>query len=181
MTLLVGLDLSLRCTGYAYADSGSGVTVGRIKPPTKMRGVERLLWIEGALLSALPNMPSVVVIEDYAMGAKGRVFHIGEWGGVARLALYRRGNCATHTASPSTIKQAVTGNGNAKKDRMLREVRTLFPGLMITDDNEADALAALVVAGAMTNADFLPPSAIPRDAMKLETLFTPSPRRRVRV
>ena len=58
-----------------------------------------------------------VFIEDYAMGAKGRVFHIGENAGALKMRLYR--NQMTYsTISPAEVKKYATGKGNANKEAM---------------------------------------------------------------
>ena len=58
-----------------------------------------------------------VFIEDYAMGAKGRVFHIGENGGALKMRLYRN-QMSYSTISPSEVKKYATGKGNANKEAM---------------------------------------------------------------
>lgn len=58
-----------------------------------------------------------VFIEDYAMGAKGRVFHIGENGGALKMRLYRN-QLKYSTISPAEVKKHATGKGNANKEAM---------------------------------------------------------------
>jgi Holliday junction resolvasome RuvABC endonuclease subunit len=58
-----------------------------------------------------------VTLEDYAMGAKGRVFHIGENAGVLKYRLWKQ-NIHTRVISPSEVKKYATGKGNANKDKM---------------------------------------------------------------
>ena len=58
-----------------------------------------------------------VFIEDYAMGAKGRVFHIGENGGALKMRLYRN-QMSYSTITPSEVKKYATGKGNANKEAM---------------------------------------------------------------
>lgn len=45
--------------------------------------------------------------------------------------------------SVGTVKKTWTGSGNAKKPQMMAECLRRFPGLDLTDENEADALAIL--------------------------------------
>jgi Holliday junction resolvasome RuvABC endonuclease subunit len=58
-----------------------------------------------------------VTLEDYAMGAKGRVFHIGENTGVLKYRLWKN-HINTHVISPSEVKKFATGKGNANKEAM---------------------------------------------------------------
>lgn len=58
-----------------------------------------------------------VVLEGYAMGAKGLVFHIGENTGVLKNRLWRAG-VMYDAVSPSVIKKHATGKGNADKAAM---------------------------------------------------------------
>lgn len=57
------------------------------------------------------------VIEDYAMGARGRIFNIGENGGVLKYKLFKN-RITFNCISPTSIKKFATGKGNAKKDQM---------------------------------------------------------------
>ncbi len=66
---------------------------------------------------SLLSMQDNVVLEGYAMGAKGQVFTIGENTGVLKYKLYRE-RIFFDPISPSTIKKFATGKGNAKKDDM---------------------------------------------------------------
>lgn len=59
----------------------------------------------------------LTVIEDYAMGAKGRVFHIGENTGILKHSLWKM-NKRFVVEPPTVIKKFATGKGNANKDLM---------------------------------------------------------------
>lgn len=130
---ILALDLSLTRTGVARWD---GVTV--IVPPQDARGMERLLYLEEAVLERAEGA-QVVVLEGYSFGSRGRaVFDIGELGGVVRLALYRRG-IRFVDVPPATLKRYATGKGNASKEEVLvAAVRRL--GYAGADHNEADAM-----------------------------------------
>lgn len=58
-----------------------------------------------------------VVLEGYAMGAKGLVFHIGESTGILKHFLWRD-EIKIHVVPPMVIKKFATGKGNANKDAM---------------------------------------------------------------
>ena len=58
-----------------------------------------------------------VAIEGYAMGAKGRVFHIGENTGLLKHKLWKE-NINFEVYAPTAIKKSASGKGNAKKEVM---------------------------------------------------------------
>lgn len=71
-------------------------------------------WVMGIIGS---YQDILVGIEDYAMGAKGKVFHIGECGGILKHTLWKAG-IEFQTYPPTVIKKHATGKGNAKKTDM---------------------------------------------------------------
>jgi len=60
---------------------------------------------------------TLVYIEDYSMGSKGRVFHIAECTGLMKYKLWRRGHDIVCVA-PTVIKKHATGKGTATKEAM---------------------------------------------------------------
>lgn len=58
-----------------------------------------------------------VYIEDYAMGAKGKVFGIGENTGILKHVLWNN-NIPYKTIPPTVIKKFATTKGNANKNQM---------------------------------------------------------------
>lgn len=58
-----------------------------------------------------------LVIEDYAMGAKGKVFHIGENCGMLKHKLWKR-KIPFETVAPTALKKFASGKGNADKCMM---------------------------------------------------------------
>lgn len=114
--MILGLDLSLTETGWYDLRTD---TSGLIRPPKDVRGTPRLDHIEKQLTALFRDLkPACVVVEGYAMGAKGQVFQIGEWGGIARLTIYRMG-IDVFVISPMTLKKFVSGKGNSEKQMML--------------------------------------------------------------
>ena len=145
----VGLDLSLTATGWARVGGGETASVG-VLPPCKRKGAQRLAHLRSALLEVLPEGPMVCAVEGYAMGARGNTFDIGEWGGVAKLALYERGDCVVLIVPPSNLKMFVAEKGNAPKEdvqHIMAQTGALM-GVMVNNDNEADALGLSLMAAA---------------------------------
>ena len=58
-----------------------------------------------------------MMIEDYAMGAKGRVFHIGENTGVMKNKLFLS-DIDFKVIAPTKVKKLASGKGNADKNMM---------------------------------------------------------------
>jgi Holliday junction resolvasome RuvABC endonuclease subunit len=58
-----------------------------------------------------------VMIEDYALGAKGRVFHIGENAGLLKWKLWNL-KIPFSVVGPTVLKKWATGKGNADKEKM---------------------------------------------------------------
>lgn len=131
----LALDLSLTATGWAMSVDEHGVY-----QTGNLRGIERLTALQDWLIEMLyDHGPDIVVLEGYAMGARGRsVFNIGEWGGVARLAINQAGILYVEVA-PATLKKFATGRGNAPKPDMRMELYKRA-SLDLADDNEVDAL-----------------------------------------
>lgn len=74
----------------------------------------------------------------------------GEYAGLLKLAAGERG-VPIKEFNPSTIKKAATGKGNADKTAVMLAMRARYPGVLIQDDNSADALAVLTLALAQEN------------------------------
>ena len=137
--MLLALDLSLRETGYCVFNANAElVTSGVIK--TKHTGTNRLKHIRHQV-DEIINVYKIkyAVIEDYAYAAKGRVFSIGELGGVIKVLLWDY-TILVMKVTPSELKKFVTGKGNAKKELMLLNVYKKF-GFDTDNNNIADAYA----------------------------------------
>lgn len=140
----VGLDLSLRETGWAILDD-SREAHGVIKTPNTLRGARRLAYLLEKLEAVMPAGHSVVAVEGYAMGARGNTYDIGEWGGLTKWWLYQRGDCVCLSVPPTNLKQFVTGSGGADKPRMVVAINRLM-GTDIKNHNEADAVGLALIA-----------------------------------
>ena len=147
----LGLDLSLTETGWHFLAPGLD-KCGVLKPGDKRRGVERLAWLRrelGAIIAECNKLHPIerVVIEGYAFGAKNRREEMGEWGGVARLAL-ADANLTVFTVQPTSLKQFVTGKGNAQKDEMMLQIFKRW-GREFSNNNIADAFALSAIGVAL--------------------------------
>lgn len=137
---VVAIDPSLTSLGFAYK-VGDRETVGRVQPK-RITGMERLGYIRGYIEGLLEDcLPDLVVYEDYSMGSKGKTFHIGELGGVLKLAIYER-KIPILLVPPSSLKLFATGKGNADKDQV-KVAMAKVRGRLFESDDEADAYALL--------------------------------------
>lgn len=152
MTVAVGIDPSLACTGVALIDTQSGdVVTRRVKTAAGGKSLRaRRSRLREAVAGILAPIPSRVVVTVIEVPAFGRQFGaLGE-----RTALYwwlvdqmfARGPVVE--VSPSQRAKLATGSGAAKKPDVVTAMRALFPDAWIPDDNVADALA-LARAGAV--------------------------------
>lgn len=142
---VVGVDQSLTSTGVAYRVGGKLVTM--TIEPGKLRGMHRLSYIRNKLLEVMSQVrPAMVVFEDYVMGFRkttGRLAHLGEVGGVLKLAAWGAG--ADIMIVPSaTLKSVVAGNGKADKLAVQRALLKTY-GYRVEQEDEADAAALLLI------------------------------------
>lgn len=136
----VGIDQALTATSIAFLCE-QRLTIHRIVP--KVMGVPRLALIDKAFRDIInlgdETRIDAMAIEGYAMGANGRVFGLGEVGGVLRLAAFQRALNLIEVP-PKTLKKYLTDNGNASKAFMIETLAFKYD-LDIPNDNDADAVA----------------------------------------
>lgn len=146
---VVGIDQSLSCTGVVVLGPGKTDIAWRKIQPGKLRGAVRLKFIRDELrgfISALQPVPELIALEGYAYNAFGRVFELGELGGVIKVLASDLGFCYIHP-SPTQVKKYVTNHADAEKDQVVDAVNKAL-GLSWTDkENDlADAAAIAMLA-----------------------------------
>lgn len=163
---VLGLDPSLNSTGFSY-HVGREVVTGVIDPKP-LRGPARILYARTKFRALLDDIdPELVVVEGYAMGAKGMVFNLGEMGGMYRLELFDR-RIPYLEVPPTNLKLFATGSGglrgDAKKAAMVSTAAKHLGRKLRTDD-EADAFHLMRMGLA-----YLDPRARPRSRRHHENL-----------
>jgi Holliday junction resolvasome RuvABC endonuclease subunit len=147
---VLGIDPSLTSTGYAYWKDG--VLVSGCIDPGDLKGEYRLFYVKNMLAVILEEVnPTLVSYEDYAMGfgggkkggSFGRVFHIGELGGVLKTLIWERG-FNLMLVSPSVVKSAISSHGQADKAAIMASLKSRY-GLTVTQHDEADAVALMLL------------------------------------
>jgi len=135
----IGLDMSLRSTGYAVVRAGKYIEGGEIE--TKNYGAPRIHEIASKVIQVIERYPTTMtLIENYAFSKNSSsVTKLAELGGVLRVYLYLR----KHRYLPisnTTVKKYLMGNGQAPKNLMAMNVLKKFNIEPIGDDH-ADAIA----------------------------------------
>ncbi|MCX7702865.1 MAG: crossover junction endodeoxyribonuclease RuvC [Planctomycetota bacterium] len=141
---VLGLDMGSRATGYALLEEVDGllkiVENGTLRAPAE-DFKERLFWLYGAIQNLIKRtIPDAVAIERpiHAQNIQ-TALSMGMLHSAAVLASAEAGVAITEY-EPSVIKKAVTGNGRASKEQVLRIVRMLF-GEDTPSSDPADAVA----------------------------------------
>src|SRR6056300_1186303 len=86
-----------------------------------VRFAENATFLTCEIKKRLDNVKKyVIMLEGYSMGAKGRLFDIGEATGIFKLFLSQE-NIKPLVIAPTQIKKLATGKGNANKFQMLEK------------------------------------------------------------
>jgi len=141
--LFLGVDQSLNGTGLCLlTDDGIVVHLETVHPGLR-RGVERLAYVKSRVVTLLTPNVKFVGIEGYAYDCVGRVFELGEVGGVLRLCIHES-QLSYVDVAPACVKKFATKNPTAKKEAMVQAAVAL--GARVTDDNQADAFFLAMIA-----------------------------------
>lgn len=142
----IGIDQSY--SGFAITalnKTGSRTTVFK----SDLRGVDRLMEIEGHLLDTLNAYQRHAPIQDAAM--EGYAFGsqmanmLGELGGMVKLS-FRSLNIYPLIIAPPMLKKYVTGKGQGvSKSQIMLHVYKKW-GIELNDDNAADSYALAKLA-----------------------------------
>ena len=150
MMRALGIDPGLAITGYGVVDEAGGdlkvVTFGVIRTPAGLPIAQRLQQIyQGISSLASEWRVGVASVEELFFSSNVRTaMSVGQARGVALLALADAG-LRVFEYTPMTVKQAVTGYGNADKAQMQEMVRLLLSlDLAPRPDDAADALAVAI-------------------------------------
>lgn len=140
--IFAGIDQSLTGTGVAIIENDSHSL--KLVSPKKLRGIQRLLYIENTLKTLLPDNIDLIAMEGYAFSAIGHVFALGELGGIIKRFLYVN-NYKFIIVPPGTLKKYVSGKGNSPKNLMLLSAYKKW-GIEFKNDNLCDAFSLAKLA-----------------------------------
>lgn len=152
---VLGIDPGLTRCGYAVIDAvtASSVTakaLGVVRTPASDPLPQRLADLQRELVSLIDeHQPHVVAVEHVFFQVNVRTaMSVGQASGLA-LAAAAASGCEVHQYTPSQVKSAVVGVGNATKEQVQHMVRARL-GLAVTprpaDAADAAALALCHVA-----------------------------------
>jgi crossover junction endodeoxyribonuclease RuvC len=151
VTRVLGLDLSLRATGYA-----SSAGTGLILPPKGETGIGRIEAIAYGVLDKAEAI-DLVAMEGHSFSQRQAFAHeAGEVSGVVKHLLHRQ-HVQWVEVPPASLKKYCTGKGNAGKDEVIASaIRSL--GFEGSNNNEADAWVLYLMAKAWYSptTEFLP-------------------------
>jgi Holliday junction resolvasome RuvABC endonuclease subunit len=140
----LGIDQSLSATGVCRLDAaGTVVAMGTVDPRDAKDG-ERLILIKRAV-AALASGVEFAALEGYSYDSVGRVFELGEIGGVVKVLLHESG-IKYVVVPPVLLKKFATGSSSASKEAMVSACKER--GARPADDNQADAFFLAHVARA---------------------------------
>jgi len=139
---LTALDLSLAHSGWAvYKDStehwGTLTTSELAEPYADLARLKRIV----TELGEIARGSDLVIVEGFAFARPQYAHQLGALGYLMRMWLWGH-DLPFVVVAPKSNKKWCAGNGNAKKDLMLREVTRRW-NVVIDDDNAADAYALL--------------------------------------
>ena len=147
---VMGVDPGLTRCGLSVIESGKGrqviaLDVDVVRTPSDLPLHRRLLVISDAVDHWMDtHCPDVVAIERvFSQQNVSTVMGTAQAGGVVALAAAKRG-IDVHFHTPSEVKAAVTGNGNADKAQVTAMVTRILT--LQTKPTPADAADALALA-----------------------------------
>lgn len=143
MTFL-GVDQSLNATGICrLAQDGSIQAMATINPEGRL-DAQRLVFIKRTVASFATDI-KFAALEGYSYDSVGRVFELGEIGGVIKTLLVELG-IGFVVVPPIQLKKFATGTTYASKEAMVEAAKEAKAA--VGDDNQADAFFLARIARA---------------------------------
>jgi crossover junction endodeoxyribonuclease RuvC len=146
---ILGVDPGLRHTGWAIVDTTCGsfsyVASGIINTDSKAYIASRLTHIHQELNKVIDDYSpiSAGLEETYVNKNYGSSLKLAHARGASMVTIGMRG-IEVVEYTPKTIKKTIVGNGNAPKDQLSRMLTMLLPGVMVSNEDESDALAIAI-------------------------------------
>ncbi|MEO1969534.1 MAG: crossover junction endodeoxyribonuclease RuvC [Sphingomonadaceae bacterium] len=149
MTLILGLDPSLSCTGWGVVRSEgsrlSHVANGEVPTNAKAPMAERLHHLHDAIAAVIDtHAPDRVAVEEvFANKNPQSTLKLAQARGSVLAACGRAGVPVREHAARA-VKKSVVGTGAAEKAQVQAMLKVLLPGAQIAGADAADALAVAI-------------------------------------
>lgn len=146
----IAIDYGMTRPGLCFTDKNKkeGFTCISYDTPKKENYDHRILRFEDVgdiLINEIPytvaNTKTIIMMEDYAAGAKGKTDEIAECAGILKYKLLVEYGIKPNQlwlCNISHLKMFVSGKGQSKKELILKEVYKKWK-FDTNDNNEADA------------------------------------------
>lgn len=145
MTRILGIDPGSRRTGYGVIDMDQGRAVWVGSGCIRIKGEDlaaRLRVLTQGLMDILDqHQPETVAVEQVFMHRNAdSALKLGQARGAAITTVALR-HLPVHEYTPTQIKKAVVGKGNAAKSQVQHMIRVMLGLNAIPQEDAADALA----------------------------------------
>ncbi len=141
MPTVVGLDLSLSCTGFARLSPGGTLVTESIQTHSNWDTTFRTITI-ATRLHAVIQPDDIVFLENYAFSAvTSNLTALAELGGLVKAVLYRRDQVPFLVATVQ-MRKFIAGDAKLKKDMIPRAVLQAFGDAPATHDECVAAVLA---------------------------------------
>jgi crossover junction endodeoxyribonuclease RuvC len=149
VTLILGLDPSLTCTGWGLVRAEGSrlahVANGQIATDPKAPIAERLNHLHGAVAAVIgAHAPDRAAVEEvFANKNPQSTLKLAQARG-AVLAACGQSDLPVAEHAARLVKKAVVGTGGAEKQQVQAMLKVLLPGAAIEGADAADALAVAI-------------------------------------
>lgn len=149
MTIILGLDPSLSCTGWGVlrveGSRISHVANGQIETRTKAAMAERLHHLHDAIVAVIgAYAPDRAACEEVFVNKNPQsTLKLAQARG-AVLAACGASGLEVREHAARLVKKAVVGTGGAEKRQVQAMLKVLLPGAQIAGADAADALAVAI-------------------------------------
>ena len=149
MTLILGLDPSLSCTGWgvirAEGSRIAHVANGQVPTDPKAPMARRLGGLQAALADVIAaHRPDRAAAEEVFVNKNPQsTLKLAQARGCV-LAACGAAGLAVNEHAARLVKKAVVGTGGADKQQVQAMVKILLPGVQIAGADAADALAVAI-------------------------------------
>ena len=149
MTLILGLDPSLSCTGWglvrAEGSRLSHIANGQIATDAKAPMAQRLAALHAAMAAVIAqHRPDRAACEEVFVNKNPQsTLKLAQARGAVLAACGAAGLCVNEHAA-RLVKKSVVGTGAAEKAQVQAMLKVLLPGAAIAGPDAADALAVAI-------------------------------------